>query len=220
MEKSKGYQRVRYSSTAWDCVRRMSIMAIAVAILLTCANIFAQEPVGKEYVPILPDQRVQVTIKPLALDMPARAGEMPIEVFPVGYWKSKRTLAKEEYDFIELDIEAPSHSTEVGMPMVPTTVVEIDIPVTADVKGVVLRPQVLRTIEDVTIPPVQEPLPVVEDELIFEAEVLNKNEELYKSEEAFPGKYYEIIGTEYYGGRKLLLINWGRVREGDRQGAS
>lgn len=181
-------------------------MAIAVVILLTCANIFAQEQVEKEYVPILPDQKVQVRIAPLVLDVTAQAGEMPLEISPIGFWKSQRTLAKEEYDFIELDIEAPSHTTEVGKPMIPTTVIEIDIPVTADVKGVVLRPQVLMTIEDVTIPPMQEPLPLVEDELIFEVEVLTKNEELYKSEKAFPGKYYEIIGTEYYGGRKLLLI--------------
>ncbi|MCP4613970.1 MAG: hypothetical protein GY845_35230 [Planctomycetes bacterium] len=206
MEKFKSYKHIRHSSTAWDCVRRMSIMVLAVAVLFTCANIFAQESVGKEYVPILPDQRVQVTIKPLALDMRARAGEMPLEISPIGFWKSQRTLAKEEYDFIELDIEAPSHTTEVGNPMIPTTIVEIDIPVKAKVKGVVLRAQVLRTLEDVTISPAQEPLPLVENELIFEAEVLTKNEELYKSEEAFPGKYYEIIGTEYYGGRKLLLL--------------
>ena len=204
MEKSKDYRNIRHSSTAWYCMR--SIMAIAVVILLTCANNFAQEPVGKEYVPIMPDQRVQVTVKSLALDMRARAGEMPLEISPIGYWKSQRTLAKEEYDFIELDIESPSYSTEVGKPMVPTTVVEIDIPVTAEVKDVILQPQVLKTIEDVTIEPMQEPLPVLKDELILEAEVLTKNEELYKSEEAYPGKYYEIIGTEFYGGRKLLLL--------------
>jgi V8-like Glu-specific endopeptidase len=43
MEKSKVYQDIRHSSTAWDCMRRMSIMVIAVVILLTCANNFAQE---------------------------------------------------------------------------------------------------------------------------------------------------------------------------------
>lgn len=43
MEKSKGYQRILHSATAWNCVRRMSIMIFAVAVLFTCANNFAQE---------------------------------------------------------------------------------------------------------------------------------------------------------------------------------
>ncbi len=43
MEKSKSYKHVRHSPTAWDWLRRMSIMVLAVAVLFTCANNFAQE---------------------------------------------------------------------------------------------------------------------------------------------------------------------------------
>jgi len=164
----------------------------------------------KEYVTIVPGVKVgalpRVTVAPLTFDVKAEAGEIPLVIEPAGFWKSIVTLRKVGYDLFEFEIEAPSYTFEVGEPNVPIKVIEVDIPPNAELEEVVLKPELLKTVENVTLVPNQEPLPVNQEELIFEKEKVTINAELYEEKAPYPGKFHELITTGYYGGRKIVIL--------------
>ncbi|MCP4613969.1 MAG: hypothetical protein GY845_35225 [Planctomycetes bacterium] len=179
----------------------------ASVVLLVCATVLkAQGVPGKKYLPILPDRNVQVTISPLSLEIDERVGEIRIETTPVGFWRSKKTIGKDVYDLIEFDSVMASHTVNVGQAMVPIKVIEIEIPPKSRVKEVTLKPQVLTTIKDISLPPVQEALPVERIVVIREKETHAQSEDLSKSDQPYPGMYHEIIGIQHHGKRRLLLL--------------
>jgi hypothetical protein len=161
---------------------------------------------GKNYVPILADRNVQVTVSPIVLETDGRIGVIRVTVLPIGLWRSKETIGKDTYDLIEFDTTNPSHTVEVGRPRVPVKVIEIEIPPKARLKEVTLKPQVLTTIEDVCLPLVQEPMPVEQAVVNRGKETRAESANLSKTDKAYPGKYYEIIGIQHHGKRKLLLL--------------
>ena len=188
------------------CATCRHVSQASFVLLMFVTVLRAQEVTGKKYQPILPDRNVQVTVSPLSLETDGRVGEIRIAIVPIGFWRSKKTIGKDVYDLIEFNPAAPSHTVDVGQPMVPIKVIEIAIPRGARVKDVILKPHVLTTIEDVSLPPVQEPLPVKQAVVSLEKETHAKSEDLSKSDQAYPGKYHEIIGIQHHGKRRLLLL--------------
>lgn len=173
----------------------------------------AQEEVEKEYVRIVPEAVLgappAIDVSPLTFDVRREEGQIPLKIVPAGFWKSKRALVGVPEgidDLFEFDITAPSHTMEVGEPNVPIQVIEVDIPPDSELEEVVLTPELLKTVEDAALIPNQEPLPINQEELIFEKEKVTINTELYKQDTAYPGKYYELITTGYYGGRKVVIL--------------
>jgi len=191
-------------------------LACLAAITIFLGGIFvsndmqAQEKVEKEYVQILPEVAEgalpQVTVKPLTFNVKRKTGEIPLEITPAGFWKSRKVLAEAGYDLFEFDIEAPSQSVVVGEPNMPIKVIEIDIPPNAELDKITLEPELLKVEENVTLIPNQEPLPVGIQEFILTEQKLVMDSELYKQEERYPGKFYEVITTDYYGDRKVVII--------------
>ena len=161
---------------------------------------------GKKYVPLISNRNVQVTIFPLSLEMNGRAGEIRFEIIPNGFWRSKETIGKDVYDLIEFDTTNPSHTVDVGQFMVPIKVIEIEIPSKTRVKEVTLKPQVLTTIKNISLPPVLEPRPVEQIVVGRKKETHAKSEDLSKSDRPYPGIYHEIIGIQHHGKQRLLLI--------------
>jgi hypothetical protein len=90
--------------------------------------------------------------------------------------------------------------------MVPIKVIEIEIPLRAVVKDVILEPHVLATIEDVCLPLVHESQPIDRAVVSRGKEIRAESANLSKSAQVYPGKYHEIIGIQHHGKRRLLLI--------------
>jgi len=168
----------------------------------------AQVQAKKEYVPILPavgpGALPQVKVLPLTFDAQAKTGTIPLEVVPAGFWKSSQALGPGSYDVFEFEVEIPSHTIRVGEPNVPMKVLEVDIPANAEVDSVSLKPELLKTVENITLLPNSEPLPV--GQLILEKEKVTINTQVYEQKEAYPGKFYELITVGYSGGRKVVLL--------------
>lgn len=191
-------------------------LGVGIAFLLFSGSLFlsyemqAQEKIEKEYVRLKPEVSEgalpQIEVKPLTFDPEREEGEIPLEIFPVGFWKSKMTLAESGYDLYEFDIEAPSYLMEVGAPNIPIKVIEVDIPPNAVLDKIELEPILIQTMEDVTLVPNQEPLPIEKQEFIITKEKLVMNKELYEMEDKYPGKYFEVITTDYYGDRKVTIL--------------
>ena len=168
------------------------------------------EGVEKEYVALVPDVEVgaipKVIARPLKFDEEAGIGEIPLEIVPAGFWKSRTALREVDYDRFEFDLEAPSHLVEVGEPNVPIQVLEVDIPPNAELDEVALKPELLKTLENVNLVPVQESPPIVAPQLLFEKETVTVNVELYKQEAPYPGKFHEVTTVGYFGGRKTVIL--------------
>jgi hypothetical protein len=198
-------------------ILRLTIITFVLgASILLCKSDFilqslqAQQEVKKEYVRILPEAVLGaapgIKVSPLTFDAQRKEGAIPLEILPAGFWKSTETLAGTGYELFEFEIEAPSHTMEVGEPNVPTQNIEVDIPPGAELDKVEITPELLKTVEDVNLVPNQEPLPIGQEELIFEKQKVTINNELYKQETAYPGKYYEVITTGYFGARKIVIL--------------
>jgi hypothetical protein len=188
-------------------------VSLSAALLLSLAashTMGAQPPqqTSKEYVPIvetaargaLPTARVSA----LTFESATKTGTIPLEIMPMGFWKSGRALAAAEYSVFEFSLEAPSHTTAVGEPNVPAQTIELAVPANAEVAEVSLSPQLLKTVENVTLLPNQEPLPI--GQFIQEKEKPALSSAVYAQTGAYPGRFYDPPTTGYQGSSKVVIL--------------
>lgn len=168
------------------------------------------KPPGREYAPIVPGAKKgdspKVDVSPLTFNTRAKKGSIPFEITPAGFWKSRKTLDKKTYDFIEFDTQSPAHLTEIGEPCIPTTSIVVAIPANAALDKVVLKPKPVKTVENLNLYPVQEPMPVMEEKFILAKQKVTVNKDVYKKKAAYPGKFYEIVTTGYFGSYKVVVL--------------
>jgi len=196
-----------------DRLLTASVVLMVAQVLACGADLRAQVPEGppkKEYVRLVPDVRLgalpSVRALPLTFDAKMGMGEIPLEIAPQGFWKSKLALDKDAYDLFEFNPATGAHLTVVGEPDVPVQVVEVDIPPNAEFAGVVFRQKLLKTVENVTLAPNQEPLPVQPQGPVLTKRTVTVNKAVYTREAAFPGKFFDVTGTVLFGGRKIVIL--------------
>jgi len=192
----------------------------AVLILVCCipgflfvSRLTAQQEavpeVKKEYVSILPGGKAgalpRIKVSSLTFNAGAKAGDIPVEVEPLGFWKSKTLVEKTSYDFFEFDVEEPASLIEVGEPNIPVQVIEVDIPPDAQFDRVIMKSQLLKTLDNVMLAPNQKPLPV-DQEFVLEKPALAMNQAIYKQPNPYPGKFYEVVATGFYGDRQVVIL--------------
>ncbi|HUT90076.1 MAG TPA: C25 family cysteine peptidase [Thermoguttaceae bacterium] len=204
-----------FSDSAIRCARRGAVsIALGVALLgvqlaLSPAVLQGQE-LKREYVPLVPDVErgapPTVIARALTFGAEAGVGTIPLEIVPVGFWRSRLALLDDEYDLFEFEVDASSHLTEVGEPNVPMRVVQVDIPPNARLDEVVLEPELLKTVNNVTLAPNQEPKPIDPRGLIRARETFTIDAELYEAEAAYPGKFHEVTTTGGFGSRKVVIL--------------
>ncbi|MHC4640727.1 MAG: trypsin-like serine peptidase [Planctomycetota bacterium] len=149
MEKFKGYyQHILHSATAWNCVRRMSIMVLAVAVLFTCANNFAQESdegseVGSQILPEAIETATSAedpglqgnngggTVQPDELFDTSESFVPPEELLIVDEYDRELALMKvEDLDRlqkeVEMELEAVSITPEGQVELLPASDEEVE----------------------------------------------------------------------------------------------
>lgn len=194
----------------------LAVVWFLVAAVLQPVPLLAQQEespgdaVQREFVPVLPGakpgERALVRALPMAFDAQKGEGTIPLEFAPAGFWKSQASLAEVAYDVFEFEIEAPVHLTEVGEPKVPILVTEVDIPPNAELDEVILKEKLLKSVENITLVPNQEPLPIGAEKLIFEKQRVTINKQVYEQEKPYPGKFYEVTTTGHLGSRKTVVL--------------
>jgi hypothetical protein len=183
------------------------IMALCLLFILTSENVLNSQS-NKDYVPIISKAKKGdmplIKISPLILDLSKKQGSIPFDVIPYGFWKSRQKLDSDTFDLFEFNIMTPSHTIDIGEPNIPVSVLELDIPVDSDIDSIDIKTELLKTIDDITLVPNQEPLPI--DDFILQKQKIKINSNIYEKKEAYPGKYYEVLSVGFYGDRKIAII--------------
>jgi hypothetical protein len=165
---------------------------------------------SKEYAPIVPGAKKgdlpKVKVSLLTFNSRAKKGKIPFEITPSGFWKSRKTLAKTTYNFIEFDSKSPAHMTEIGEPCIPMKSIVVAIPANAALDKVILKPKLIKTVKNLNLYPNQEPRPLLEEKFYLAKEKVMVNKDLYKRKAAYPGKFYEVITTGYFGSYKVVVL--------------
>jgi len=156
-----------------------------------------------------PGEPPKITICRLFFDQKTKVGKIPVRVEPIGFWRSKKTLNDTLYDLFE--IPGGSYTTEVGEPMISTISAEVEIPVDAQLKEVLVKATLIRKFENVILTPQQQPLPVVrpiapKEEFIQEKPKFTINNEVYNQTRPYPGEYYRIIADSFLGKRHIIVV--------------
>ncbi|MCK4764844.1 MAG: hypothetical protein KAW12_21780 [Candidatus Aminicenantes bacterium] len=196
------------------CLRFVTILLIVGGLMLFQFQAEAQKAklkvAKKKYVPIVSGAKegalAKIKVSASSFKAAAKEGRIPLEVTPSGFWQSKKSLAQKNYDFFEFDVKAPVHLAKVGEPSVPVEVIEVDIPANAKLAKVILKKTLLKTIKNVSLTPAQKPLPVGADKFILAKPKVALSQKVYSQKTAYPGKFYEVVTTGFYGDRKVVIL--------------
>lgn len=177
-----------------------------VFFLFCLAIFFCPLPQEKSYVPLCTGVRSgeapQISISPPILDPARRSGQIVIKVDLKGLWTEQKALGERVFDLV--DIPGGSATARVGEPTVPLISVEVEVPESMKPGPLKELATLRKTVENVLLFPVQEPLPII---AVPQKPPFILSQEVYESPNPYPGQFTKIITDGFLGTRHLLILH-------------